>query len=909
MSPTVTTTYYLTEKITATGCTKSDSVIINVNLLPAAVTGSNTAICFGGSLSIGDTAISGNTYSWTSNPAGFSDTTSEPSVSPTVTTTYYLTEKITVTGCNKSDSVVITVNALPAANAGSNGAICFGQNTFIGNSSVSGDTYTWTSNPAGFSDTTSNPSVSPTVTTTYYLTEKVTATGCSKSDSVVITVNPLPAANAGSSGAICFGKSTSIGATGVSGNTYLWISNPSGFMDTSANPIVSPTVTTTYYLADLITATGCNKADSVIIIVNPLPAAKTGNNTAICKGTSITLGDTAVSGHTYTWSSNPAGFVDTTANPTVFPGATITYYLTETVTSSGCSKSDSVVITVNPLPAANTGTNSAVCFGSSTIIGAAAVSGDTYSWISNPVGFSDTTSNPTVSPVIQTTYYLNEKITATGCSKSDSIVIIVNPIPTAKTGNNSTICAGTNTLIGAAAISGNTYSWASNPIGLTDTTSNPSVSPMVTTTYYLTESITATGCKKSDSVIITANPLPSANVGSNNIVCIGSGITIGGASVTGNTYTWTSMPTGFTDSVSGPMVSPTITTTYYLTEKITATGCSKSDSLVVTVSPIPVASIKGGSNACANSAATYTTPSVANTNYTWIATGGSIISGQGTDSVIVNWGTAKGVISLILQNTGNCRDSVADSITILAVPVSSISGPATVCSNNTNMYSAAYTPGNGYTWVVSGGIIVSGQNKDTVSVIWNNAGSYNISVQETNASNCSDSASQAVAVNATPAQPVISQGSGDTLVATPDTAAGYQWYLNDNAIPGATQSKLLASVSGIYTVVATNGSCSSDSATAFNFTGIGGDNIITYFSIYPNPAKSTLNINATFARPTTLVVELLNTLGQTIIQLDPQRVKSGEYNNSIYVGELAKGMYYLKVTTGSSQVVQRILKD
>ena len=225
------------------------------------------------------------------------------------------------------------------------------------------------------------------------------------------------------------------------------------------------------------------------------------------------------------------------------------------------------------------------------------------------------------------------------------------------------------------------------------------------------------------------------------------------------------------------------------------------------------------------------------------------------------------------------------------------------------MYSAAYTPGNGYTWVVSGGIIVSGQNKDTVSVIWNNAGSYNISVQETNASNCSDSASQAVAVNATPAQPVISQGSGDTLVATPDTAAGYQWYLNDNAIPGATQSKLLASVSGIYTVVATNGSCSSDSATAFNFTGIGGDNIITYFSIYPNPAKSTLNINATFARPTTLVVELLNTLGQTIIQLDPQRVKSGEYNNSIYVGELAKGMYYLKVTTGSSQVVQRILKD
>ena len=106
---------------------------------------------------------------------------SNPSVSPTTTTTYTLTETITATGCTSSNAVVITVNALPTANAGSAASICTGTSTTIGAASTAGHTYSWVSNPAGFTSAVSNPIVSPTTTTTYTLTETITATGCTKS--------------------------------------------------------------------------------------------------------------------------------------------------------------------------------------------------------------------------------------------------------------------------------------------------------------------------------------------------------------------------------------------------------------------------------------------------------------------------------------------------------------------------------------------------------------------------------------------------------------------------------------------------------------------------------------------------------------------------------------------------------
>jgi len=89
----------------------------------------------------------------------------------------------------------------------------------------------------------------------------------------------------------------------------------------------------------------------------------------------------------------------------------------------------------------------------------------------------------------------------------NNIVMISEP-PAAIAGPNRTICKNESTRLGAAAVPGSTYSWTSVPVGFTSTEANPIVIPLVTTTYTLVETVTATGCNTNNQVTVTVNPIP-----------------------------------------------------------------------------------------------------------------------------------------------------------------------------------------------------------------------------------------------------------------------------------------------------------------------------------------------------------------------------------------------------------------
>jgi len=84
--------------------------------------------------------------------------------------------------------------------------------------------------------------------------------------------------------------------------------------------------------------------------VSALPQAYTGGSKSVCTGDSISIGGPVVGTDLYSWTSKPTGYVSSSATTKVAPNVTSTYYLTETTQGGGCSKSDSVVITVKPLP-------------------------------------------------------------------------------------------------------------------------------------------------------------------------------------------------------------------------------------------------------------------------------------------------------------------------------------------------------------------------------------------------------------------------------------------------------------------------------------------------------------------------------------------------------------------------------
>jgi gliding motility-associated-like protein len=406
--------------ISVNGAITTDAIEMAVTSAPTNVTPSGaTSFCQGDSVIL--TASLSSSYLWSTGAT-------TQSITVKVSGTYSVTAKNTCGISNTSSATTVTVKSAPAANVGVDKSICIGSSTSIGAAAIVGHTYSWTPITKLNSSTSSQPTASPTNTTTYTLTETDTTTKCSNSNSVKVTVNTLPAANVGSAKTICSGSSTSIGAVAIVGHTYSWTPTTALNSSTSSQPTASPTNTTTYTLTETDTTAKCSNSDSVIVTVNILPAANAGSAKSICSGSSTSIGAAAIAGNTYSWTPTTALNSSTLSQPTANPTNTTTYTLTETVVVTGCSKSNSVVVTVNPLPAANAGLDQTIVSGKSADIGAAAVFGNTYSW-TPATGLSSTTvSNPKASPTVNTTYTLIETITLTGCSNTNAVVIIVQPM-------------------------------------------------------------------------------------------------------------------------------------------------------------------------------------------------------------------------------------------------------------------------------------------------------------------------------------------------------------------------------------------------------------------------------------------------------------------------------------------------
>ncbi|HRY33778.1 MAG TPA: hypothetical protein P5531_12500 [Bacteroidales bacterium] len=478
----------------------------SMNCLLPPLLSNNSPLCEGDTLQLTAGFIQGASYTW-SGPGGFVSALQNPQI-PLIQAAYGGTYELTVTVGSVTLGPVytlVTVNPLPQPDIIANTSICLGDGIVIGGLAQSGESFQWTSDPPGFSSNLPNPFVNPAISTSYFLTV-TSAEGCQAVDSVSITVLPVPYAFVIPDAGICLGSSVPLGSIPNPQNTYQWTSDPPGFQSTLSNPIVSPAVSSTYYLI-VTNQFLCSTTYSTSITVYPLPAAITGNDQGVCPGNTATLGEPPISGNTWSWTSNPPGFFSTVSNPVVQPQVSTTYYLTETNTATNCSNTDSVTVTVYPLPVVNTGPATAICLGSTHILGAPPIPGYSYLWASQPSGFTSTLADPTISPQTATTYFLT--VTSDqGCPATGSVGITVNPLPQANTGPPQSVCTGSYVSLGAIPVSGNTYQWTSTPPGFYSFISNPLAYLGANTTFHLTETITATGCTKTNAVLITAKSLP-----------------------------------------------------------------------------------------------------------------------------------------------------------------------------------------------------------------------------------------------------------------------------------------------------------------------------------------------------------------------------------------------------------------
>lgn len=562
----------------------SSTVIDTVYKVPAANVGTKTSACYGIELTLGAPPVKGNKYAWTSIPAGFSSTVSDPQItSYQLSTTTYILKETNPTGCSTTDSVNITVHSLPVANPGSNATICLGNGYTLGAAADSGSIYYWKSNPAKYTYSVSDPVVYPTENTMYYLTE-TNIYGCPKTDSVMVNVNPVPIADAGGNATVCSGAGAHLGTLMYVGDNYQWKSNPPGLSAQSPELWVYPDINTKYILT-VSNKYGCTSTDSVLVTVNKTPLAKTGHDTTICNGSSDSLGTIPALGSNYYWYSSTQSQIWTTSSIIVSPDQNTVYYLIENVAATGCTKMDSVLINVLPSPASiHAGTSESVCMGTKIKLGSAAISGISYSWVSLPPGFVSSASDTSFIPKQTFTYFLTES-NYNGCSKKDSVTITVHPDAVANVGLVSRLCRGSSIVIGSSSLPGSKYAWTSVPAGYKSSLADPTVSPDTTTLYKL-KVTTAFGCTATDSITVTVAPSPVASPGKNQTVCAGSPVSIGGPAVPGNSYKWVSFPIGFSSTAADTVVKPDTTTNYILFESLPS-GCSSRAYVTITVNPLP----------------------------------------------------------------------------------------------------------------------------------------------------------------------------------------------------------------------------------------------------------------------------------------------------------------------------------
>jgi hypothetical protein len=303
----------------------------------------------------------------------------------------------------------------------------------------------------------------------------------------VSTVNifqpaPLTASITTSNPSICSGNSSTLTANTAGGTgpiTYTWNTS-------SPNPsiVVSPTVTSTYYVFVSDVNSCINTTSQITITVNPLPSILTSaSSSTVCAGQSTTL---SVSGaDTYSWSTG-----STSANIVVSPTASITYSVIGTYSSTGCSANTGQSITVNPLPPVTAAT-STFCSGTSgCLYGGGAT---TYTWV-GPCAFVSTQQNPcfVYSGFCGCTFTVMGT-DVNGCQNTATVCMNVLPNPTVTTvTSNSIICAGqTSTLTSNGAL---TYSWSTSATG-----STTAVSPTVNSTYTVTGT-DANGCLDTDTI-------------------------------------------------------------------------------------------------------------------------------------------------------------------------------------------------------------------------------------------------------------------------------------------------------------------------------------------------------------------------------------------------------------------------
>lgn len=707
-------TYTVT--VTADECSNTGDITVDYNPTPVVDLGPDLTLCEG-ETTVLDATVPGATYTWQDGSTGPTFTVSDAGA---------YNVNVLLDGCPASDNISVDYNPLPMVDLGPDVTLCAGQQVTF-NATVAGATYVWHDGSTGPTFTTSTAGVHSVT---------VTVNGCSASDAVNVVVNPLPIVALGPDATLCAGETMVLDAT-VPGATYVW-------HDGSTGPTFTVTQAGTYQVT--VTLNGCQANDAITVNYDPLPTVDLGPDVSLCAGEQITF-DATVPGATYLWQNG-------STTPTLTTGSTGANSVT--VTLNGCSASDAVNVTVNPIPVVDLGPDQTICPGTDVTLNAT-LPGASYLWNTGA-------TSPTITVGAPGDYSV--EVDLNGCTATDNVTISLFNLQIVDLGPDVTICQGNSTTLGVV-IPGASYAW-----------NNGAVTPTlnVSTAGLRWVDVTLSGCTVRDSIQVNVTPLPAVNLGANVDLCPGT-TTVLNATAPGGSYVWS---TGAT--------SPTITVgpgSYEVT--VTVAGCSASDAIVIGTHAVAPLDLGPDRTACLGESVVLNA-SLPGASYLWNdgSTGPTFTA------------TSTGAVSVQRTDANGCVTNDQVQVTFLTPPTVELGPDVPLCPGQTHTINAPVIPGATYLWS-------TGEAAPSITV--SATGTYSLTVT---VGACATT--DAINVTVLPL-PVVDLGTdialcpGESVVLDATVAGGsYQWST------GATTPTITVSTAGNYSVQVSVGGCTSTDA-------------------------------------------------------------------------------------------------
>ena len=835
-----------------------DPLVGGVNPNPARICASSHGVQLNGFHSGGYGNI---VYTWYNS--AWNPVSNSASYFATTAGTYYLVVSDDIsTGCPPDTVIVNVSNSIGNASISvspSYAGVCQGSPVTL--TASGGQNYVW-SPTTGLSPTTGAIVNAVPNSTTVYTVSGTDNYGCTGTATARVEIFPLPVVNAGPDKEICAGQTTQLNGSGAT--FYSW--TPTGTLNNPsiANPIASPTVTTTYYLHG--SSIGGN-----IIYNGDFELGNTGFITDYVYSSDLyPEGNYYITNNPRTHHANFSACADHTPAPgtqmMVVNGAPIANQKVWCQNIAVMPNTDYAfgtwITSVHP-------TNPAVLQFSinSILLGSPfTATTTTCNWQQfYEVWNSGTNTTAQICIVNQNLirngndFALDDIFFAPICTNVDSVVVTVHPNPNISiTATSPQICQNENvTLTASSDVQGTVFVWSNGA-----TSSSITVSPGSTTNYSVTG--TANGCTGTASIQITVNPLPIVNVtATSRDICVGESSTITATSnISGSTFLWSNGST--TSSIT---VSPGTTTNYNVTVT-SPEGCVTTGSVTINVYPNPVLTISSSATEICNggSATISVSSSISGTTYQW--------SNGSTSSSITVGPTSTTTYTVTGTSANGCTGTAGIQITVNPLPVVNlVVSDSVICEGESVTITASSDiAGSTYLWS-------NGATTPQIFLTPSVTNTYYLTV--TSPDGCISTANATITVNPNPILSIVPSsssicvGSSASLVANSNIAVNsYMWNTAETN----------------PTIVVSPASTSSYSVTATTLAGcVGTSDILIYVNSLPDVSITASNASVCLGSS----VDLAASSNQTSLTY---QWSTGQNTSSINVVPSQTSTYSVTVT-------------